>query len=138
MNGSIDFDEVLGSISILGTEWKVHRGVPILFKANAMDSDYKVWYHFLTTNMRLVKHLSDVTKDRTVLLYSIATKKSIDIGQLIFNNIIMLAQSPHDGLWYPSLIIAFYCQARVVWSTNEELLHPKIPLDGGIINRFYM
>ncbi|EOY09125.1 Uncharacterized protein TCM_024515 [Theobroma cacao] len=89
VNGDIDLDEVLGSINILGTEWKVHKGVPISFKVNAMDSVYKSGRHVV-------------------------------------------------GLWYPYLIIALCHQARVVWSTNEKLLHPKIPLDGGIINRFYM
>ncbi|EOY16787.1 Uncharacterized protein TCM_035661 [Theobroma cacao] len=41
-NGDIDLDEVLGFLSILGIEWKMHKGVPISFKANAMDNGYKV------------------------------------------------------------------------------------------------
>ncbi|EOY32250.1 Uncharacterized protein TCM_039903 [Theobroma cacao] len=100
-----------------------------------MDSDYKVSYHFLATKMILVKHLSNVTEDQVVFLYIIVTEKSIDIGQLIFNNIVMSAQSPRDELCYPSLFSTLCHQAGVVWSTNEELLYLKIPLDGGIINR---
>ncbi|EOY03108.1 Uncharacterized protein TCM_017575 [Theobroma cacao] len=88
--------------------------------------------------MLLVKHLSDVTKDRVVLLYAIVTGKSIDIRHLNFNKIIMSAHSPHNKLWYPFLITALCYQARVVWSPNEKLLHPKIPLDGGIIHKFHM
>ncbi|EOY08969.1 Uncharacterized protein TCM_024271 [Theobroma cacao] len=138
VNGDINLDEVLRSLSILGTEWQVHKGVVISFKANAMDNDYKVWYHFVAMKLLLVKYLSDVTKDRAILLYAIVTKKFIDIGQLIFKNIIMSARSPPNGLWYPSLITALCCQARVVWSPNEELPHPKIPYGGGIIHRFHM
>lgn len=62
MNGEVDLDEVLGAFSIVGTEWKLHKGVPISFKANAMDNDYKVWYHFLVVKMLPMNHLSIVTK----------------------------------------------------------------------------
>ncbi|EOY19076.1 Uncharacterized protein TCM_043746 [Theobroma cacao] len=85
-----------------------------------------------------VKHFNDVTKDRAVLLYSIVTRKSIGIGQLIFNNIILTACSPRDGLLYPSLITTLSHQAGVVYSPNKELLHPKIPLDVGIIHKLCM
>ncbi|EOY16729.1 Uncharacterized protein TCM_035608 [Theobroma cacao] len=86
--------------------------------------------------MLLVKHLSNVTKDRAVLLYAILSGKSINIGQLIFNNTIYIARLPKDGLWFPSLITALCKQASVLWTSNKELLHPQVPLDASIIHMF--
>ncbi|EOY20461.1 Uncharacterized protein TCM_046328, partial [Theobroma cacao] len=85
--------------------------------------------------MFLVKHLSDVMKDRAILLYVMVTGKSINVGKLIFNNIVHYAISTRDSIWYPSLITALCKQAGVQWSSEEELLHLKAPLGPNIIHR---
>ncbi|EOY08722.1 Uncharacterized protein TCM_023809 [Theobroma cacao] len=102
-----------------------------------MDNEYKVWYHFLKAKMLPIKHLSDVTKDRAMLLYAIILGKSIDIGQLIFNSIVHTTRSIRDGLWYPSFITGLCKQVGLQWTSNEELLHLIVPLDKGIIHRFH-
>lgn len=120
-----------------GTQWKVSKGIPVSFKANALNKFFKVWYHFLTARLLPVKHVSVITKDRAVLLYAMVTGKTINVGKLIFENILHVAGSAKEGIWYLSLITALCKQARVQWSSVEELLHPKVPLDANIVNRLY-
>ncbi|EOY08220.1 Uncharacterized protein TCM_022566 [Theobroma cacao] len=118
-------------------EWKMTKGVPLYFKANTMKNDYKLWYHFLAARLLFTKYFSDMTKDNAILLYVIVSRTSINVGQLVFNSIVQAIHSPYDGLWYPSLITTLCKKVGVIWERSEVILHPKVPLDVGIIRRFY-
>ena len=69
-----------------------------------------MWLNFIAAKILLVNHLSDVTKDRVVLLYAIVSWMSIDVGKIILNSIFNSILAPATrGLTYPSLIFSF-CQ----------------------------
>ncbi|EOX94212.1 Uncharacterized protein TCM_003712 [Theobroma cacao] len=101
------------------------RGVPLSFKASAMKDEYKLWYHFLVAQLLLVKHLNDVTRDKAILLHAIIFRMSINVGQVMFNNIVQAAHSPHDALWYPSLITALCKKMGVIRDKMKKSCIPK-------------
>lgn len=115
----------------------MNKGMPLSFKASAIKNEYKLCYHFLEVRFLFMKHFSDVTRDKTILLYAIVSRMSINVGQLVLNSIIQAACSPCDGLWFTSLITALCKKLGVIWDRSEEILHPKVPLDVGIMHKFY-
>ncbi|EOY32108.1 Uncharacterized protein TCM_039606 [Theobroma cacao] len=80
LDANVDLDEVIGLLCNEGTEWKINKDMLVYFKANAMKNNYKVWYHFLAARLLSMKHLSDVTKYRALLLYAIVSGTSINVG----------------------------------------------------------
>ncbi|EOY19052.1 Uncharacterized protein TCM_043710 [Theobroma cacao] len=62
---------------------------------------------------------------------------SINVRYLVFNSIVQATRSPHDGLWYPSLITTLCKKVGVIWDKSEEILHPKVLLDIGIMHQLY-
>lgn len=79
--------------------------------------------------MFLCLHVSDVTKDRVVLLYAIVTERSINIRQVINHAILHTSSTKRVGLWFLSLITITCKRAGVQWDSNEELLHSKVLID---------
>lgn len=67
-------------------------------------------------------HVSDVIRDRAVLLYAIVKGKSVDVGQVIQDSITHAIRDSSTGrLPHPSLICGLCKQAKVTWSDDEIL-----------------
>ena len=71
-----------------------------------------------------MRHFSDINKERAVLLYSIVTGKSLDLGKFLSSHIIQCAKHTSMSLFYPSLIIAMCAASGVQYGLNEESLAP--------------
>ncbi|EOY00124.1 Uncharacterized protein TCM_009655 [Theobroma cacao] len=78
---------VLGVLCDEGVEWKMTKGILVSFKASTMKIVHKLWYHFLAAQLLPVKHISDVTRDRAILLYAIIYGMLVNVGQVIFTSI---------------------------------------------------
>lgn len=80
-------------------------------------------------------HVSDVIKERAVLLFAIVKGKTVDVGQVIHNSICHAIQrGSTGGLPYPSLIYGLYKRAKVTW--DEVLQPPKAVIDHATISRY--
>ena len=104
LRGKIDYQEVLRTITVPGTQWKVTDGKPITFPSIGLTKECKAWYYFLATRLMPVRHFSDITKERDVLLYALVTEMSIDLGKFLSFHIMQCAKHPSASLYYPSLI----------------------------------
>lgn len=80
-----------------------------------------------------VFHYSDLTVERDVLLYAIVTGLTIDVGRLIVDSIIHTVRN-RLGLFFPSLITRLCAQAGVEVNKDEEVLHPKRPIDDALLH----
>ncbi|EOX93875.1 Uncharacterized protein TCM_002866 [Theobroma cacao] len=110
--------------------------MPVSFKSIQLHGAYKCWLYFVVARMLPVKHVSDITKDKALLLYCILIGKAIDIGRLIYNTIFLSTNTPREGIWFPSLIIELCKRVSVKWGSREKLLYPKGSIDDAIIEKF--
>ncbi|EOY13933.1 Uncharacterized protein TCM_032752 [Theobroma cacao] len=83
-----DCNEIISTLCIEGAQWKTSHGEPVSFKRSVMKKELKVWLHFVAARLLPSTHISDVTKDRAVLIYAIVTHKSIDVGKVISHAIL--------------------------------------------------
>ena len=58
------------------------------FPMTALTLVVKVWYNFLSVEIRPSLHLSTVTKDKTILLYAMTKGFQFDIGTIIKRGLI--------------------------------------------------
>ena len=78
-------------------------------------------------------HLSDVSRERAILLYAIMSGPSIDVGWVIFDSYRRCVRQKVGGIVFPSLIMALCAFNGVNWVANEELGPPIKPIDGALI-----
>ena len=75
-----------------------------------------------------VRHVSNITKERVLLLYSIVTEKSIDLVNFLSSHILQCGKHSSMSLFYPSLITALGATSWVQYGLNEEFLAPMLAI----------
>lgn len=68
-------------------DWAVTKKQKKTIKGTQLTPMARLWQYFLSARLMLESHYSTVTHEKAVLLYFIATGKSIDVGDMIWNNI---------------------------------------------------
>lgn len=130
----LDLEQVILKLCRPGTQWKFRGHEALSFKTSELSVTNKVWHSFICAKLLPVTHISDVTRERAILVYTIVTGKSIDVGRLVGQSIRHCRRaSTTGGLAHPSLITALCRQAGVVWGPHEELLNPRSVMDKSFI-----
>ena len=83
----IDLNEIVNTICKLGTQWKMSNGEATSVKASTLTKDAMIWYYFMGARFMPSSHLSDVTRNRAVLIYCIISGKTIDVGSIMHASI---------------------------------------------------
>ena len=79
------------------------------FQMHSLTPVTKVWYNFLCVKIKPSLHLSTVTKDMAILLYTMTKGFQFDIGSVIERGFIESTQGRCTGaLIHPSLITQLY------------------------------
>ena len=92
LGGEIDYQEVLRTIVVPSTQWKMLDDKPVTFPSIGLTRECKAWYYFLAVRLVLVRHFNDINKERVVLLYSIVIGKSLYLGKFLSSHIIQCAK----------------------------------------------
>ncbi|KAL3499893.1 hypothetical protein ACH5RR_038986 [Cinchona calisaya] len=102
------------------------------FDFNRFKPNWQVWFEFICVRLLPVSHLSQITLELEKLLYCVPTRKSINVGQMIHNEICQLATTKQSRLSYPYLITALCLGAGVARNPVEERLKvgKQIVLEG--------
>ncbi|KAL5147157.1 hypothetical protein HKD37_06G016892 [Glycine soja] len=89
----------------------------------------QVWSVLSYSNLAPTSHTSDLTVDRTRLIFGLVSRLDMNIGALIFGQMTSIVQSNTSRLGFPTLITAL-CRARGVVSDSLtfERLSPIINL----------
>lgn len=106
------------------TKWTIKDGEISCFPANALDVVEKAWHMFIGAKLMPTTHLSDVHKDRAVLLYAIVKGYSIDVGKVIHQSITKSLKNTSKGLACPMLIASLCEKAGIFWNSTETVIHP--------------
>ena len=85
----------------------------------------KVWYHFLKFRLMPFTHVQTISRDRMLLLFSILNEKSINVGNIIVEEIRYCAPRNSGSLFFPSLITQLCLKAGVPVSSEEERICNK-------------
>ena len=131
----VDYQAVLQEIAVPGTTWKTTAGQPVTFKSIGLKKDCKAWHYFVGARLMPVRHLSDVTKERAVLIYCLATGRSVDVGHFMSAQIEHCYKQQSMSLFFPSLITALCVASGVQFEASEETLAPMAALTDNKILR---
>ena len=95
------------------------------FSMTALTPLAKVWCNFLCVKIKPSLHLSTVTKDKTILLYAMATKGfQFDIGTVIERGLIELTHGHCTG----TLITELCRSVGVPMLDYEEQIQKRLPI----------
>ena len=75
-----DLDEVIKVIYGKVVNWIVVRGTCISFLTKELVTDIKIWHHFICARLVPTSHLTEVSRERVLLLYAIVKNLSINVG----------------------------------------------------------
>ena len=99
------------------------------FQMHSLTLVAKVWYNFLCVKIKPILHLSTVTKDKTILLYSMTKGFQFNIGSFIERGLIESTQGRCTGaLIHPSLITQSCRLAEVSMLDSEEQVQQRLPI----------
>ncbi|PON65869.1 hypothetical protein PanWU01x14_113580, partial [Parasponia andersonii] len=102
---------------------------------SSLNPPAKVWYHFLKSRLLPTTHGKIVSKECVLLLYSMLTGKSINVGRIIHREICACAARKPGALFFPSLITRMCRNARAPYLVNEEKLHNTGEIDAIAVAR---
>ncbi|KAL3513379.1 hypothetical protein ACH5RR_026096 [Cinchona calisaya] len=88
-----------------------------------------VWYHFLTSRILPITHLTKVTRDRAVLLYALVKGWYIDIGLEIQMEILRNGAKDQPSFIFPNLITSLCTKAGVTLRIGSKI-SPDKPITG--------
>ena len=85
-----DFESQMQELTQGQSVWWRHplTGEFTTFSMIALTPMVKIWYNFLCVKIKTSLHLSTVTKDKTILLYSMTKGFQFDIGTVIERGLI--------------------------------------------------
>ena len=118
----VNLTEVANTICRPNTQWNMSNGEAYSVKTSTLSKEAKTWHYFVGARFMPSSHLSDVIKDRAILIYYILMGKTIDIGSILHASILHNIRGGSMGLYFPFLIIAFCGRARVTWGPNKEVI----------------
>ena len=99
------------------------------FPMAALTPVAKVWYNFLSVKIKPLLHLSTMTKDKMILLYTMTKGLQFDIGTVIERGLIETTHGRCTGaLIHPSLITKLCRSAEVQMLDSEEQVQQCLPI----------
>ena len=104
LDDTVDLDEVTQALCDKVVTWTMVRGAHTTFLTMELWSDMKIWHHFICAQLMRTTHLTEVMRDRALLLYSIKKGLTINVGQWISGNIRYATQNVSIGTWHPTLV----------------------------------
>ena len=135
MDNMTDLDEVSRKIYKKVVRWTMVRGTQTTFLTKELESNMKIQHYFIYARLVPTIHLTEVTRERALLLYDIKKNLSINVGLWMSSNIRHKAQNVFFlGLSHSTLITKLIAESRVS-ILGQELLQPKNPLNRHTIER---
>ena len=127
--------EMLQTVTVPGSEWHVSQQGIRTCSRLVLNSQARVWYHWLRTRAIPTSHDTTVSQDRVLLLYCVMTGKSVNLGRLIYRALTTCAFKETGKLCFPSLITELCSRAEVPIGPYEETVKNSGIISWQTINR---
>ena len=98
-------DIILSAIAKPGVAWEVSRKQKKTLKGTQLTPMARLWRYFICAKLMPETHYSTVTHEKAELLYSIATRKSMDVGDIIYESIRTASTKGRSSYCFPHLIL---------------------------------
>ncbi|PIN02666.1 hypothetical protein CDL12_24818 [Handroanthus impetiginosus] len=103
---------------------------PVGIPRSSLTNEAWDWLRFINARLYPSSHLSEVSKDRTVLLYAILTCVPLDIGRYINGAILKSARGGMTlSLYFPSRVTALCRQEGLENLPGDELIQPDTTIN---------
>ncbi|PIN14789.1 hypothetical protein CDL12_12578 [Handroanthus impetiginosus] len=98
---------------------------PVGIPRSSLTNEAWDWLRFINARLYPSSHLSEVSKDRAILLYAILTGVPLNIGRYINGAILKSARGGMTiSLYFPSLVTALCQQEGLANLPGDELIQP--------------
>ncbi|XP_031266005.1 uncharacterized protein LOC116124425, partial [Pistacia vera] len=124
-----DDDIILPVIAKPGAGWAVSKKQKKTLKGTQLTPMARLWQYYICARLMPESHYSTVTREKALLLYSIATRKNIDVGDVIYNSIKLAANPGRESYCFPHLITALFLKAGIEVQDDEQRIHAVPTLD---------
>ena len=122
VSNHVDLKEIVNTICKPGTQWKMSNREATSVKTSTLTNEAKIWHYVVGARFMPSSHLSDVTRDRAILIYCIISEKTINVGSVMYASILHSIKGVAVNLYFPSLITALCGKAGVIWGPSEEAI----------------
>ncbi|KAL4287534.1 hypothetical protein AHAS_Ahas19G0195800 [Arachis hypogaea] len=125
------FEEILNEICVLNVQWINDKDrKPNQLRRRDLCPQARGWLDFVKRSLNPTSNTSEVTLERTVLIYSIMKGENINVGEMITANIHRVLKSTKDStrLTFPSIIQRLCDEAGVEKVIDEILVEQDKPI----------
>ncbi|EXC33712.1 hypothetical protein L484_008956 [Morus notabilis] len=129
-----DPQEILEALCDGPARWTIKQNTESAFEARYLANYTKVWFHFVCTRLIPSTHISEVTKDRALVLLAIEKGEPLNVGAIINSGIHHALRKHNISLPYPSLLMELFLAAGVALP-NAHLEKPIRAFDLNSIMR---
>ncbi|XP_004514775.1 uncharacterized protein [Cicer arietinum] len=133
-------NSIMKTLTVRGTNWKTEKGknvwkIPFL----ALKAIPKVWYRLICTKLLPNSNFQSVDKDRLLLLYCVVEGFSINVGKIIYDEIIACAfkKKKKERLLFPSLISDLCVRNGVRVEDDDEVVINREAIGLCDLERFF-
>ncbi|MED6112188.1 hypothetical protein PIB30_059379 [Stylosanthes scabra] len=137
-NKDYRLEHVLEDLCIEGTDWVRHKdGRPHYLRRADLEPMTKGWYDFVCRSILPITNGSELTVERAVLIHSIIIGESINVEEIIANQIYKFVYKTDlsSSLPFPSIIAALYADTKVPAIKDDTLIPQEPPIMGVAMTR---
>ncbi|MED6112247.1 hypothetical protein PIB30_059948 [Stylosanthes scabra] len=130
-NKDYRLDHVLEDMCEDGADWVRHRdGRPHFLRRSDLEPMTKGWNEFICQSILPTTNRSELTVERVVLIHSIIIGETINVEEIIAEQIYKFVYKMDilSSLPFPSIIAALYADARIPAIPNDTLIPQEPPI----------
>ncbi|KAK5826165.1 hypothetical protein PVK06_021077 [Gossypium arboreum] len=123
-----NLQEILEELIVQCSTWTVSKQGIHTCRREYLTPLAKVWFYFIRFNLMPSSHGATISLERMVLLYSILTGKTIDVGKIILREIRNCAVKRSGPVHFPFTVTILYLKAEILANQRVEISEePKDP-----------
>ena len=114
-----NLQEILEELIVLGSKWIVSKQGIHTCRREYLTPLAKVWFYFIRFSFKPSSHGTMISLERMVLLYSILTGKTIDVGKIILREIRNCTVRRSGPAYFPFTITILCLKAKILANVKK-------------------
>ncbi|KAH1064150.1 hypothetical protein J1N35_029137, partial [Gossypium stocksii] len=116
--------EILEELTVPGSKWSMSKQGIHTCRREYLTPLTNVWFYFIRFSLMPSSHGTTISLERMVLLYSILTGKTIDVGKIILREIWNCATRRLGPAYFPFTITILFLKAEILADVKKTgVLH---------------
>ncbi|KAK5775324.1 hypothetical protein PVK06_043201 [Gossypium arboreum] len=114
-----NLQEILEELTVIGSKWIVSKQGIYTCQRESLTPLAKVWFYFIRFSLMPSSHGTTISLEQMVLLYSILTGKTIDMGKIILREIRNCATRRPGPAYFPFTITILYLKVEILANVKK-------------------